>query len=61
MEVTGDVPEIGTHARPVALVDVLAEVTAAGVTVADHLDRTLLDDRAFRGESASSWAWPWTR
>lgn len=62
VEVTGDVPEIGTHARPLPLVEILvAEVAAAGAAVAaDHLDRALVQDRALRGEP-SSWSWPWAR
>lgn len=62
VEVTGDVPEIGTHARPLPLVESLvAEVAAAGAAVAaDHLDRALVQDRALRGEP-SSWPWPWAR
>jgi len=62
VEITGDVPEIGTHARPrLPLVEDQAEVTAAGGTVAVvHLDRARLHDRALRGE-ASSRPWPWAR
>lgn len=39
----------------------MAEVATAGAAVAaDHLDRTLVQDRALRGEP-SSWSWPWAR
>lgn len=62
MEITGDVPEIGTHARPrLPLVEDQAELAAAGGTVAvAHLNRARLHDGALRGE-ASSRPWPWAR
>ena len=62
MEITGDVPEIGTHARPrLPLVEDQAEVAAAGGTVAvAHLGRARLHDGALRGKT-SSWSWPWAR
>lgn len=62
VEITGDVPEIGTHARPrLPLVDNQAEMAPTGGTVAvAHLDRACLHDGTLRGE-ASSRPWPWAR
>lgn len=60
VEVTGDVPEIGTHTRP--RLPLVEDQAAAGATVAAvaHLVRACLHDGALRGE-ASSWPRPWAR
>lgn len=60
MEVAGDVPEIGTDARP--RLPLVENQAAAGATVvaAAHLDRARLHDGTLRGE-ASSWPRPWAR
>lgn len=60
MEIAGDVPEIGTHARPrLPLVEDQATAGATVVAVA-HLDRARLHDGTLRGE-ASSRPRPWAR
>jgi len=60
MKVAGDVPEIGTHARPrLPFVQDQAAAGATAVAVA-HLERARFHDGALRGE-ASSRPWPWAR